>query len=126
MFQGIVDHYILPDIANATTLSIGLDLAGTELDQSPQEPAGQTPVTTLLPLAGLSTISLPAAQNLTLPDAGTSTGVLVQANGDAIEDGHEVVFQTDGPKHQYECFLKSTLAGAPSVPVADSADAGCP
>ena len=126
MFQGIVDHYILPDIANATTLSIGLDLAGTELDQSPQEPAGQTPVTTLLPLAGLSAISLPATRNLTLADAGASTGVLVQANGDAIEDGHEVVFQTDGPKHQYQCFLASTLTGTPSVPAADSADAGCP
>jgi hypothetical protein len=126
MFQGIVDHYILPDIANATTLSIGLDLAGTELDQSSQEPAGQTPVTSLLPLAGLSAISLPAAQNLALPNAGTSTGVLVQANGDAIEDGHEVVFQTDGPKHQYQCFLASTLSGTPSVPVADNADAGCP
>src|SRR5579883_2502723 len=32
MFQGIVDHYILPPIANAESLSLGLDLAGPERD----------------------------------------------------------------------------------------------
>jgi hypothetical protein len=126
MFQGIVDHYILPDIANATTLSIGLDLAGPELDQSPAEPAGQTLISTLLPLAGRSAITLPASGNVSLTGGGKATGVVVQAPGDAIEDGHEVVFQTDGPKHQYQCFLASTLAGTPEVPAPDSVDAGCP
>ena len=32
MMQGIVDHYIMPPIADATSLSLGLDLAGPELD----------------------------------------------------------------------------------------------
>jgi hypothetical protein len=125
MFQGIVDHYILPDIANATTLSLGLDLGGVELDQSSSEPSGQTLVSSVLPFAGKSTISLPASGNLTGGDGTTVTGVLVQAPGDAIEDGHEVVFQTDGPKHQYQCFLTSTLAGVATVPPPASVDAGC-
>jgi pimeloyl-ACP methyl ester carboxylesterase len=126
MFQGIVDHYILPDIANATTLTLGLDMAGAELDQSPEEPAGQTLVSTVLPLVGHGDIPLPASGNLTAADGSKVTGVLVQAPGDAIEDGHEVVFQTDGPKHQYQCFLASTLTGVATVPVAASVDAGCP
>ena len=42
------------------------------------------------------------------------------------EDGHEVVFQTDGPKHQYQCFLASWLSGPPVVPVDDTRDAACP
>ncbi len=128
MFQGIVDHYILPDIANATTLTLGLDLAGTPLDDSPQEPVGQTLLTTLLPLVGRSNISYPVTANLTTsgggPDGGV-TGVVVQAPGDAIEDGHEVVFQTDPPKHQYGCFLASTLTGTPTVLAPAPSDAGC-
>ena len=116
MFQGIVDHYILPDIANATTLTLGLDLGGVELDQSTAEPPGQTLISTLLPFAARSGIPLPASGNLTAPDGSRVTGVLVQAPGDAIEDGHEVVFQTDGPKHQYQCFLASTLSGVATVP----------
>jgi hypothetical protein len=124
MIQGIVDHYILPDIANATTLTLGLDLAGAELDQSSQEPAGQTLVSTLLPLIGRSNLSYPVSNNLQTP-GGAVTGVLVQAPGDGILDGHEVVFQTDGPKHQYQCFLESTLAGTPTVEAPASVDAGC-
>ena len=43
MLQGIVDNYILPDIANAASLSLGLDLAGPAIDD-PTNPAlaGQT------------------------------------------------------------------------------------
>jgi hypothetical protein len=129
MFQGIVDHYILPDIANATTLTLGLDLAGTELDGSPQEPAGQTLVSTLLPLVGRGTTGYPVSGNLRTGGGNgagsTVTGVLVQAPGDDIEDGHEVVFQTDTPKHQYQCFLESTLTGAPTVLAPAPSDAGC-
>jgi hypothetical protein len=46
--------------------------------------------------------------------------------GDGIEDGHEVIFQTDPPKHQYRCFLQSWLSGVPKVPPDDVADAPCP
>jgi hypothetical protein len=126
MFQGIVDHYILPDIANATTLTLGLDLAGDELDDSAQEPSGQTLVSDLLPLTGRGKLSYPVSGNVTPPAGGPVTAVLVQAPGDGIEDGHEIVFQTESPKHQYQCFLESSLAGTPSVPPPAGVDAGCP
>jgi hypothetical protein len=126
MFQGIVDHYILPDIANATTLTLGLDLAGAELDGSPDEPSGQTLVSDLLPLVGRGKIGYPVAGNLVSAGGVAVTGALVQAPGDGIEDGHEVVFQTESPKHQYQCFLASTLTGAPSIPAPAGVDAGCP
>jgi hypothetical protein len=124
MLQGIVDHYILPSIANTSSLSLGLDLAGPALDAANAEEAMlmQTPVSTWLPLAGRAQLTLPVSGNV---DAMT-TAVLVQHNGDAIEDGHEVVFQTDAPKHQYRCFLQSFLRGVPSVVVDDTADAPCP
>jgi hypothetical protein len=125
MFQGIVDHYILPDIANATTLTLGLPLVGEELDQSPQEPAGQTLISSLLPLIGQGNIAYPVANNLST-SGGTVTGALVQAPGDGIQDGHEIVYQTPGPKHQYQCFLESSLAGTPTIQAPASDDAGCP
>ncbi len=52
--------------------------------------------------------------------------MVVQHPGDAIEDGHEVVFQTEPPKHQYRCFLLSFAKGLPKVPPDDTADAPCP
>src|SRR5262249_9752046 len=102
MEQGIVDDYILPDIANATSLSFGLQLAGTECDtEDDPRLAGERPLGPLLPLVGSSAVTLPYAGI----DAGTR--VVVQHQEDGIEDGHEVLFQTDGPKHQYQCFLSS-------------------
>jgi hypothetical protein len=125
MLQGIVDHYILPNIANASSLSFGLDLAGPAVDD-PSRPglAGQTPIVTVLPLSGRKQISYPASCNLTV-GRDCVTGVLTQHLGDGIEDGHEVVFQTEPPKHQYRCFLKSLLTGAPTVPADAAADAPC-
>jgi hypothetical protein len=120
MLQGIVDNYILPRIANALSLPLGLDLAGDEIDEGDPALAGQTPLSSLLPLAGRSRISLPASGN-----ASGATAIVVQHRGDGIEDGHEVVFQTDPPKHQYRCFLTSLLKGTPSVPPPGAADAPC-
>jgi hypothetical protein len=124
MLQGIVDHYILPSIANATSLALGLDAAGAmyDGDNAEEQSLGQTPLAARLPLAGRSALSLPAAGNV----APSVTALVVQHPGDAIEDGHEVVFQTDAPKHQYRCFLHSWLAGAPSVPPDGAADDPCP
>ncbi len=113
MLQGIVDHYIMPSIADATSLALGLDEAGPEYDSTSAELAadGQPELATQLPLVGRSMLALPASANV---DAAT-TAVVVQHPGDAIEDGHEVVFQTEPPKHQYRCFLTSWLVGAPVV-----------
>jgi hypothetical protein len=128
MVQGVVDDYILPRIANATSLSFGLDLAGAEYD-SEADPRldGELPVGPLLPLTGHTTISLPAAANAHSSDGRIVTAVVTQHLEDGIEDGHEVMFQTDPPKHEVQCFLASWLAtGTPSVPVDASRDAPCP
>jgi hypothetical protein len=113
MVQGIVDHYILPSIANSTSLSHGLDLAGPQLDTQNSELASlmQTPLSQLLPLAGRAAIALPAQGN----QAG-ATAVVVQHASDGIQDGHEVIFQLDEPKAQYRCFLSTWVTGTPRVP----------
>ena len=116
MMQGIVDHYILPSIANTTSLSLGLDLAGAELDGTVPEIASFTPLGSLLDLGGRAAIPLPAAGNVTGAGGAMITAVVTQHAEDGIEDGHEVVFQTEGPKHEYRCFLESLLTGTPRVP----------
>ncbi len=117
MLQGIVDNYILPRIANSLSLPLGLDLAGDEIDTGDPELAGQTPISALLPLAGRKQVSFPVSSN--------PIAIVAQHRGDGIEDGHEVVFQTDPPKHQYRCFLASLLTGTPRVPPPGPADAPC-
>jgi hypothetical protein len=126
MMQGIVDHYILPPIADAESLSLGLDLAGPELDDIPAEIAGLAPVGPLLGLVDRRAIALPASFDVTSKGGVPVTAVVTQNPGDGIEDGHEVVFQTDGPKHQYACFLQGLLGGAPVVPALGKARAPCP
>jgi hypothetical protein len=124
MLQGIVDHYILPSIANATSLALGLDAALPLYDatDAEEQALGQVPLAERLPLVGLRELALPVAGN-----AGGATAVVVQHTGDGVEDGHEVVFQREPPKHQYRCFLQSfARGGTPLVPLGDSADAPCP
>jgi hypothetical protein len=122
MLQGIVDHYILPSIANATSLALGLDEAQPTYDAGSDElrMLKQPMLAPLLPLAGARSVSLPYAA------PSGATALVVQHPGDMIEDGHEVVFQTDPPKHQYRCFLASWLAGqVPRVPSDGNADDPC-
>ena len=108
MLQGVVDHYILPSIAQATSLSMGLDLAGGDLAalSTELEALGQPHLYTLLPLVGSQMRPFPVAGN-----RGTQTRVRVQNPGDSIEDGHEVNFQTARPKSQDRCFLGDLAAG---------------
>ena len=41
--------------------------------------------------------------------------------------GHEVVFQTETPKHQYQCFLQTWLRdGTPTVSSGTSVSTACP
>jgi pimeloyl-ACP methyl ester carboxylesterase len=120
MFQGIVDTYILPPIANSTSLSLGLDLAGDSLDAEEPRLSDFRPLQELLPYRGRQSVTLPVSANV-----GT-TAVVVQHLEDGIEDGHEVMFQKDGARHQVLCFLKSYLAGTPAVVPAAGALDPCP
>ena len=108
MMQGIVDHYILPPIANATSLALGLDLAGGSLDADDPELDRFTPLVELLPLVDGTTRELPASANR---DDGGVTRIVTQHAEDGVEDGHEVVFQLDAPKAEYRCFLASLARG---------------
>lgn len=110
MFQGVVDHYITPDIANALSVPLGLDLAGVALDETDPEVADQTPLSTTFALSGRSQIGLPAASN-----AGDATAVVVQYASDGVQDAHEVFFQRAEPRRQFECFLSTMKNGAPVV-----------
>jgi len=125
--QGMVDNYILPRIANATNLSFGLDLAGPELDTAADPRlADQLALGPLLPLIGRRVIGLPATANVSVGGRAV-TAVVVHRPEDGLEDGHEAMFQTDAPKHAYQCFLASWLqAGTPTVPVDAGRDAPCP
>ena len=62
MEQGIVDHYILPPIANTLTMALGLDLAGDEIDTQNAElvaDPNQTPLGVMLPFSGRQKIAFP-------------------------------------------------------------------
>ncbi|MCC6624616.1 MAG: hypothetical protein IT385_25430 [Deltaproteobacteria bacterium] len=117
MIEGIVDTYILPPIANATALSLALDLAGPAHDETDARLAAFVPLGELLGLVGRGKLPLPASGN-----DGGRTRVVVQAPGDAIEDGHEAMFQTAPPKHQYRCFLADLAAGVTPVVRAGATD----
>jgi pimeloyl-ACP methyl ester carboxylesterase len=108
MEQGIVDNYIRPRIAAAISLSLGLDLGGTPLDTNPKLTPVELPLEQLLPYSGRKHVDLPATGNF-----------VVQHAEDGIEDGHEVFFQTEPPKNQYRCFLKTFAAGAGPLVISD-------
>ncbi len=119
MMQGIVDTYILPPIANATSLSLALDLGGMGLEDTDERSAVFDPLEPLLPLVGAEAVPLPVRGN-----RGAATAVVTQHPEDPVEDGHEVVFQTDGPKSQYRCFLRTLAMGVP--PTVPAVDGTCP
>ena len=44
---------------------------------------------------------------------------------DEIEDGHEVIFQTEPPQHQYRCLLEGLSAGSITIPEGAGAEDTC-
>ena len=127
MFQGIVDTYILPEIANPMTITTGLDLAGPAIDRTSTTltsmPAFQS-VIDVLPLRGRMQQSFPVSANIPVPGGGTVTGAVVQHMQDGLEDGHEVMWQLPDAQTQYRCFLRSYLQD-PAPSIVDPA-VGCP
>ncbi len=122
MFQGIVDHYIMPPMANTSTLSFGLDFAGTPIDSTAPDLADFTPIASLLPLSSRSVIALPAQGNVAVGNGKNVTAVVTQWPSDGIEDGHEIMFQRAEPKYQYRCFLASYAKGGAALVPAGLAD----
>lgn len=128
MEQGIVDHYILPPIANAMSLSLGLDLLGTELDDKSAElaDAGDPTLASVIQFStGKPILTYPVAGNRT-SQGQTLTTLVTQHPADGIEDGHEMVFQTDAPKREYRCFLQTWVQGkTPVVPAPGALTGAC-
>jgi len=127
MEQGIVDHYIMPPIANAMSLSLGLDLMGTPLDVTSAElkTDGTPTLESELQYSGGKQIATPVSGNRK-SQGKTLTTVVTQHPSDGIEDGHEIVFQTEPPKREYRCFLQTWAAGqTPIVPSAGAVDGPC-
>lgn len=124
MFQGIVDHYIMPPIANAMTISTGLDLGGPALDRTAPSLASFQSILDVLPLRGRAQQTFPITANLPVAGGGMVTGAVVQHLEDGIEDGHEVMWQLPEAQTQYRCFLRSFLRD-PAPTIVDPA-VGCP
>ena len=61
MLRGMVDHYIMPPIANTTSMSLGLDLGGDALDEKTPEVAGLTTAVAALSFVGRGKVALPAS-----------------------------------------------------------------
>lgn len=125
MEQGIVDHYILPPIANAMTLSLGLDIGGQELDtQNPELMSHPelTPLASVLTFGGRHPVTLPASANI----SQATTALVIQHPADGIEDGHEVMFQTEPPKNEYRCFLQTLASGGAAKVPDGTKGATCP
>ncbi|MCO4744904.1 MAG: hypothetical protein KC912_08945 [Proteobacteria bacterium] len=115
MVQGIVDHYILPPIANSASLSLGLELVGPSEDAVHAELVDHRPLEDLLVYSGASASTLPYTGQ-------ASTRAVFQQLEDGVEDGHEVWFQTDAAKQMTRCFLTSWVAeGTPTVVAPGSA-----
>ncbi len=125
MFQGIVDTYIPPQVANALTIALGIDVAGDVIDRSAPRLTGIESVLDVLPLSGRADIPYPAHANLALP-LQRVTAILAQHPGDDVEDGHEVMWQTEPPRAQIRCFLESFDDDAPTVEAPSLAAALCP
>ena len=124
MFQGIVDTYIPPQVANALTIALGIDLAGRALDREDARLAGVESVVEVLPLRGRSGLSYPVRDNV---EAGgrTVTAVVAQHPDDGIEDGHETMWQTEPPRAQFRCFLHTLDEGSPTIADPDALPPGC-
>jgi pimeloyl-ACP methyl ester carboxylesterase len=106
VFQGVVDTYILPPIANALSVSLALDRAGESVDEVADWPGDYRTYAEARFLGEFAE-----------PPAAVRAAALAQHVEDGIEDGHEVMFQLEAPKHQYRCFLQSVAEGVPSIPV---------
>jgi hypothetical protein len=119
MFQGILDTYIPPPVANTLTLGLAIDVARPIRDAGTPALDAYTSIEGLLPLTGRGTVALPARGNVD----GT-TAVVVQLEEDGIEDGHEVMWQRADARQLVTCFLRTLGRGMPTVvdPAAPSCD----
>ena len=104
MFQGVVDGYILPPMANAMSLSLGVDAVGPLIDAeaTPDLPS----LASVLPFTGGRVLDAPVAGNV-VDGSREVTRVVVQHPEDGVEDGHEAAYQQPEARWQLRCFLQT-------------------
>ncbi len=113
---GLYDHFFRPESQNAILAGLGLDLAGTVIDDRALE---------YLELGGRKVIAYPVSGNIKA-EGKPVTGVAVQYKMDNILDGHHINYQLDEPKYQYGCFLQSyTQKGEAEVDAPKDLNAEC-
>src|SRR6185503_2212704 len=106
---GLNDEYVPPSLYDAAALDYGRREAGNVVWSSMQG---------ALSLSGLQGL-------VSYPVRGAN--VVVQYQGDGIEDPHAIYRQLDAVKHQYGCFLESYLRdGVPTVPAPGALTDPCP
>ena len=112
MTAGYRDGYFHPRSQAALAISLGTPIAGGFVEPILNE---------RLELAGRSTQALPVQSNF----EGYTSGVVSFAAPHTL--GHYVVFNQEGSRHQYTCFLESVgrAEGAIILEPADSVDAPC-
>ncbi len=116
---GLDDRYFPIELYDAVALAYGHEEAGEVVWPSMQD---------ALALADLDGIEpYPVTQNLESADGTPYTGVVVQYEGDGIEDSHSIYNQLDEVKYQYGCFLSTFLArGSATVPAPADLGTPCP
>lgn len=114
VFQGVIDTYIPPPISNPLAMSLGLDLAGTPLDESQPTRSALDD----LALVGGAHRDLPASLD-------ERSRVLTQHPPDGIEDGHEVLFQRPDARRQLRCYLRSLRDGRPRLVAPAPVETAC-
>ena len=106
-------------IYDAVALAYGHQQAGDLVWSSMQDSLG---------LAGMDGIvEYPVSQNLSAEDGSPYTGLVVQYEGDGIDDPHVIYQQLDEVKYQYGCFLSTFLErGVATVPAPAALATPCP
>ncbi len=110
VFQGIVDSYILPPIANALQGAMRIDQGGEFLDHVSSRLHSFAPLSDFLARNQRQLLPLPIHNNLRA-EGSEATGAVVQFAEDGIQNGHEVFWQRADAHSMLRCFLRSHLRG---------------
>jgi hypothetical protein len=103
------DRFFDSKTFDAAALSYGNQQAGNQLWPTMQDALA------LLGLDGVATY--PVTNNGESHEGEAHTGLVVQFEGDGLQDPHVIFAQLDEVKHQYGCFFRSYLDdGAATVP----------
>jgi hypothetical protein len=113
------DSYFPTTIYDATALAYGNKEAGSVVWPDMQ---------TSLTVAGLAGIVPYPVANEVMSQSGTAyTGVVVQYQGNGVDDPHNIFADLDSVKYQYGCFFKSFFdTGIAVVPAPAALGTPCP